>query len=176
MQLSLKQIEAATMMAAGFKQADIAARVGVTVKTIQRWKDLEAFKEAVNQAKEGDLEIVPFATIYDTAKNKNEYQARADSYKEEYENIGSGLVKMSLLSIRLGLDAIARLNPEDIGIRQIESLARTAVVCGQLGLKLKQDFLETQKGDAELQQILNDGDDPEELIREHQRLLDALED
>lgn len=175
MPLNSKQIEAAFMVAAGLKQAEIAARLGISVKTLQRWKDSEEFQQAMFDTKAKATEIVLKQTASDNAKKQEEYLACVQIYKNQYESIGSALVEMSLISLRLGLDAIARLDPADVGVRQIESLARTATLCAGLGLKLKSEFIHQAK--AENPSTDNYfGDDPQLLIEEHRKLLASLEE
>jgi transcriptional regulator with XRE-family HTH domain len=174
MVLNSKKVEAAFMLASGLKQSEIATRLGVSVKTIQRWKDSAEFEKAVSDAHCNTTEIVLKATVSDTPINQEDYMTRVQLYKEQYENIGSGLVQMALLSLRLGLDAIERINPEDIGLRQLESLMRTATLCGRLGLQLKTELIGKIQTENSLVDEFSGEETAEQLIAEHTRLLSAL--
>jgi len=174
MVLNSKKVEAAFMLASGIKQAEVAARLGVSVKTIQRWKDSQEFEKAVSDANSNTTEIVLKATVSDTAINHEDYMTRVQLYKEQYENIGSSLVEMAMLSLRLGLDAIARLSPEDVGLRQIESLMRTATLCGRLGLQLKTELIGKIQTENSLVDDFSGEETAEQLIAEHTKLLSSL--
>lgn len=167
MSLKQKKIEALCMLASGMKHAEVADRLDVSLKTVQRWKN--EVSESVKNSKQ------PIKPIENIVISKHEdYSDSIQIYKEQYENIGSGLVEMALISLRVGLDAIARINPEDIGIRQIESLMRTATLCGRLGLQLKTELISKIKIEKSLTDTFSGEETAEELIAEHTRLLASL--
>lgn len=51
------------MLASGIKQAEVAARLGVLVKTIQCWKDSQEFEKTVSDANCNTTDIVLKATV-----------------------------------------------------------------------------------------------------------------
>jgi transcriptional regulator with XRE-family HTH domain len=172
MSLKQKKIEALSMLASGMKQSEIADRLNISVKTVQRWKNDSLDVDSKLLLKTIEENTVISSKYVDFSEE--DYAASVQLYKEQYENIGSDLVEMALLSLRLGLDAIARLSPEDVGLRQIESLMRTATLCGRLGLQLKTELIGKIQTENSLVDDFSGEETAEQLIAEHTRLISTL--
>ncbi|OKH41142.1 hypothetical protein NIES2101_34780 [Calothrix sp. HK-06] len=137
--LTSKQIEALTLLSSGMTQAEVAAKVGVSIRTLQRWTKLEGFLDAEKVIAQEVVKATVAATAQTAAKVVAEELQQFFSFENRYR-----LIKQECEYLDMALACVLEKLEEEKDLRAIDRLLKISERRSQLlNLKTSQmDILE----------------------------------
>jgi predicted transcriptional regulator len=124
MPLTPKQLMAASLIAQGFAQKDVALEMQITPRTIQRWQREEAFQQAIEKFSEQVVKISAEAVSNLVAKQTESWSDRREWLREKEWKLAELLIEKCETILR-DMELHARL----------QNIANALEVASKLGRK-----------------------------------------
>ncbi len=123
-----KKIRALELLRQGWQKKDIADELGVSDRTLRRWLNDESAETTATAVVEGE------------SNRLQTYREKLLQFRQETEDVGDILMSVGLSTLKLVVDGLEKLPPEEVkGIRGISQAIKSASNAAVVATELKGD-------------------------------------